>query len=49
MTSPIGEQASRRFHRYWSVISPFAGLTRRLVIARIARMAEKQAMAKVPV
>ena len=49
MTSPIGEQASRRFHRYWSVISPFAGLTRRLVIGRIARMAEKQAMAKVPV
>ena len=29
MTAPVGEDARRRFHRYWSLISPFAGLTRR--------------------
>jgi hypothetical protein len=42
MTEPIGEAARRRFHRYWSVISPFAGLTRRQVINRIGRVAERR-------
>jgi len=43
MTEPIGDRARRRFHRYWSMISPFAGLTRRLAINRIARLAERRA------
>jgi hypothetical protein len=41
MTKPVGDHASRRLHRYWSVISPFASFTRRLVINRIARTAEQ--------
>jgi hypothetical protein len=40
MTEPIGEEAERRFRRYWRLISPFAGLTRRLVINHIAGAAE---------
>jgi hypothetical protein len=42
MTEPIGEEAERRFRRYWRLISPFAGLTRRLVINRIAGAAEER-------
>ncbi|MFI5121335.1 MAG: hypothetical protein ACHQJ5_00425 [Vicinamibacteria bacterium] len=42
-TNPIGEDARRRFRRYWTLISPFAALTRRLVLRRIARAAEQQA------
>jgi hypothetical protein len=40
MTEPIGEHAVRRFRRYWRLIAPFAGFTRRLVINRIACAAE---------
>jgi hypothetical protein len=43
MTEPIGDNAGRRFRRYWRLISPFAGLTRRLVINRIAHAAEERA------
>jgi len=42
-TNPVGEGARRRFRRYWTLISPFAALTRRLVIRRIARVAEQRA------
>ena len=35
-TRPADLQAERRFARYWAVISPFASLTRRLVLRRIA-------------
>jgi hypothetical protein len=42
-TWPIGERARRRFRRYWAVIGPFANLTRRLVLGRIAAHAERLA------
>jgi hypothetical protein len=42
-TRPIGERAGRRFRRYWAVIGPFANLTRRLVLRRIAADAERRA------
>ena len=39
MTDPVDARAEHRFRRYWRLISPFAALTRRLVIKRIARAA----------
>jgi hypothetical protein len=42
-TEPVDRAARRRFRRYWRVISPFAGLTRRLVLKAIAREAEAHA------
>ena len=39
-TEPIGPRGKRRFRAYWTVISPFAAATRRLVINHIGREAE---------
>jgi len=40
-THAVDERARQRFRLYWRFISPFAGLTRRLVLSRIKDEAER--------
>ena len=41
-TEPTNERARRRFRLYWMLISPFAALTRRLVLNEVAAEAEQR-------
>lgn len=40
-TAPADPKAARRFHLYWSLVSPFASLTRRRVLGMIAAEAAR--------
>jgi hypothetical protein len=41
-TQAVDDRARRRFGLYWRLISPFAGITRRLVLRAIAAEAERR-------
>ena len=41
-TEPTNERARRRFRLYWTLISAFAALTRRLVLNEVAAEAEQR-------
>jgi hypothetical protein len=47
-TRPADERARRRFRLYWSLISTFAGLTRRLTLRAIRAEAETRALSRRP-
>jgi hypothetical protein len=46
-THAVDERARQRFRLYWRVISPFAALTRRLVLNRIKAEAERRQRATI--